>query len=67
MKLDISDNSIQRFVTRSDLDELSRGVGSGGSIRFPGGIVLEYALGPASEGVITAAFSGATRQSHCGC
>jgi hypothetical protein len=37
MKLDIFDNSLQLFVSRSELDELSRGVHSGDSIHFPGG------------------------------
>src|ERR1700733_3835810 len=58
MMLDIFDNSIQLFVDRSDLDELSRGVDCGGSIHFPGGKFIEYTLGPTSEGVITATFSG---------
>ena len=58
MKLDIFDNSLQLFVNKSDLDELSRGVDCGGSIHFPGGKLIEYKLGPTSEGVITASFSG---------
>jgi hypothetical protein len=58
MKLDIFDNSLQLFVSRSDLDELSRGVDCGGSIHFPGGKSIEYTLGPTSEGMITAGFSG---------
>ena len=37
MKLDIFGNSLQLFVSGSDLDELSRGVDCGGSIHFPGG------------------------------
>jgi hypothetical protein len=44
MKLDIFDNSLQHFVSRSDLDELSRGVHCGGSIHFPGGKFIEYTL-----------------------
>jgi hypothetical protein len=58
MKLDIFDNSLQLFVSRSDLDELSRGVQCGGSIHFPGGKFIEFTLGPTSESVITASFSG---------
>jgi hypothetical protein len=60
MKLDMFDNSLQLFVGRSDLDQLSRGVDCGGSIHFPGGNFIQYALGPTSEGVITATFSGSS-------
>ena len=60
MKLDMFDNSLQLFVNKSDLDELSRGVDCGGSIHFPGGNFIQYALGPTSEGVITATFSGSS-------
>jgi hypothetical protein len=63
MKLDIFDNSIQLFVmsidpTLMNYYELSRGVDRGGSSHFPGGKLFEYILGPTSEGVITATFSG---------
>jgi hypothetical protein len=57
MKLDIFDNSLQLFVSRSDLDELSRGVNCGSSIHFAGAKFIEYTLGPTSESVITASFS----------
>jgi len=57
MKLDILDNPLQLFVSKSDLDELSRGVRCGGSIHFPGGEFIEYTIGPTSESVITANFS----------
>jgi hypothetical protein len=57
MKLDIFDNSLQLFVSSSNLDELSRGV-CRSSIHFPGGKFIEYTLVPTSEGVITASFSG---------
>jgi hypothetical protein len=60
MKLDIFDNSLQIFVSKSDLDELSRGEQCGGSIHFPGGKLIEYILGPTSESVITASFLGST-------
>jgi len=52
MKLDIFDNSVRVFVSRSDLDELWR------FDSFSGGEFIEYTLGPTSESVITASFSG---------
>ena len=65
MKLDIFDNSLQLFVSGSDLDQLSRGVDCGGSIHFPGDKLIEYIVGPTSEGVITATFSDRPFASEC--